>query len=147
MVVETARNCSDGNDTVVRYALEAPAESFFLAPTNIVNDRTAEFTVPIAESSHSVCVVKFNRFGVVLTSREVGSNDAGALPQFFESIVRFRPDGFKLVVVNVEMSEGIVGNALFDIAVSEQLIGRRRGSAGAFGDVMYLLREKFFTAL
>ena len=111
MVVETARNCSDGNDTVVRYALEAPAESFFLAPTNIVNDRTAEFTVPVAESSHSISIENFPGKREVEIGREIGRDNPREVTKNFCRSPRRNPyaaaSPVEFVVVLIKMNKGV----------------------------------------
>ena len=109
--MKPARDRPDGYDTFLGNSVEAPVKTFFLAPTNIVNHRAAECTVPITEQPHSISIGDTQRKREVDASREVRRDNSREVPKNFCRSSRLSPypaaSPVELVIVLIEMDEGV----------------------------------------
>ena len=98
----TAAGGTDANDTVIGNAVETVAPRLGRSPADVVdNCMTANHTIPIAESSHTVHIPQLQWQGKILIERKIGSNDAGEVAQYLVSVTAAKPNALKRVKISI----------------------------------------------
>ena len=102
----TAAGGTDANDTVIGNAVETVAPRLGCSPADVVdNCMTANHTIPIAESSHPICIPVFQGNRKVLICREIWCDYSGEMTKNSIRTACVKPNsvfGIKLMVIFVK---------------------------------------------
>jgi hypothetical protein len=72
----TTTYCADANDTVIRNTIETISPRLGRSPTYVIDYCESVFAEPVSERPHPISIIDFDRFGEILISRKVRSDNS-----------------------------------------------------------------------